>query len=144
MPFSRFNKIGIKRRKITLFAEIVQILDYLENINKEKPCEDVNYFVERLKLLECEDPSIKYKLEFLIEQLELAFMSIQHRRYSPELLSMCVLWENTSSALYKQLREEGVLTLPSTRYIKKLTSALSMDTGLSEEAVKYLGLALPN
>ena len=138
LPFSRFNKIGIKRRKITLFAEIVQILDHLENINEEKPCEDVNYFVERLKLLECEDPSIKYKLQFLVEQLELAFMSIQHRRYSPELLSMCVLWENTFSALYKQLREEGVITLPSTRYIKKLTSALSMDTGLSEETVKYL------
>ena len=129
MPFSRFNKIGIKGRKITLFAEIVQILGHLENINKEKPCEDVNYFVERLKLLECEDPSIKYKLEVLIEQLELAFMSIQHRRYSPQLLSMCVLWENTSSAIYKQLREEGVITLLSTRYIKKLTSALSMDTG---------------
>ena len=65
-------------------------------------------------------------------------MHMQHRRYSSDLLSMCVLWENTSSALYKQIREEGVLTLPSPRYIKKLTSALSMDTGLSEQTLKYL------
>ena len=64
----------------------------------------------------------------LIEQMELAFM---HRRYSSELLSICVLWENTSSNLHKQIREEGILTLPSQRYIQKLNSAIFMDTGLT-------------
>ena len=48
---------------------------------------------------------------FLIEQMELAFMQNMHRRYSPDLLSTCVLWENTSCDLYKKIREEGLLTI---------------------------------
>ena len=51
---------------------------------------------------------------------------------------MCVLWENTSSTLYRQIRDEGVLTLPSVRYIKKLNSALFVDTGLTQQTIKYL------
>ena len=65
-------------------------------------------------------------------------MHTNHRRYSPELLSICVLWENCSSNLSKQIRDGGVLTLPPVRYIKKLTSALNVDTGLTEQTVKYL------
>ena len=136
LPFSRFNEIGVKSRKISLFSEIVQILEYLENINNEKPQEDVTFFIEKLKQIECDDQSTIRKF-FLVEQLELAFMHIQHRRYYSDLLSMCALWENTPTAL-NQVREEGILTLPSTRYINKLTPALSMDTGLSEHTLKYL------
>ena len=56
-------------------------------------------------------------------------MHIKHRRYSADLLSMCVLCENTSSNLYKQIRNEGMLPIPSFRYIKELTSAISVETG---------------
>ena len=65
-------------------------------------------------------------------------MHVQHRRYSAELLPMCVLWENASSNLYRQIREKNVLTLPSIRYIKKLNSALDVETGLTLQTVKYL------
>ena len=65
-------------------------------------------------------------------------MNMKHRRYFPNILSICVLWENASSSLYKQIRDEGLLTIPSTRYIKKLSSALSVETGLSEDIVNYL------
>ena len=51
---------------------------------------------------------------------------------------MCVLWENASSNLYQQIREEGVLTLPSLRYIIKLNSALDVETGLTPQTIKYL------
>ena len=62
-------------------------------------------------------------------------MHIKHRRYSSVLLSTCVLWENKSSNLYKQIHEEGILTLPSQRYVQKLNSAISMDTGLTEQTL---------
>ena len=77
--------------------------------------------------------SIRQKLVFLIERLELAFMHDKHRRYSSDLLLTCVLWENTSSNKSKQMREEGLLTFPSQRYIQKLFSAISMDTGLTRQ-----------
>ena len=75
------------------------------------------------------------ELLFLIEQIELAFMHFKHRCYSSDLLSTCVLWENTPSNLYKQIGEEGAFTLPSRHYIQTLTSAISMDT---EKTLRYL------
>ena len=80
--------------------------------------------------------SIRQKLVFLIERLELAFMHDKHRRYSSDLLLTCVLWENTSSNQSKQMREEGLLTFPSQRYIQKLFSAISMDTGLTRQTAR--------
>ena len=65
-------------------------------------------------------------------------MNMKHRQYSLDLLCICVLWENASSSLYKQIQDEGLLTIPSTRYLKKLTPALSMETGLFENIIKYL------
>ena len=65
-------------------------------------------------------------------------MHNKHHRYSPGLLSTCVLWENTSSTLYRQIHDGGILTIPSVRYIKKLTSAISVDTGLTPQSMKYL------
>ena len=40
--------------------------------------------------------------------------------------------------IYKQIRDEDLLTVPSTRYIKELTSALSVETELTENSIKYL------
>ena len=82
---------------------------------------------EQLKIVEYPSELIRSKMKFLIEQMELAFTHNIHRRCSPDLLSTCVLWENTSSNLYKKIREEGLLTIPSQRYIHKLASALSVD-----------------
>ena len=124
--------------KIEYFAQIVQILEHLENINDEKLEEDIKFYIEKLKNFECKDDLMRSKLDFLLEQIEPAFMHVQHRRYSPDLLSMCVLWENNSSSLYKPIREEGVLTLPSPRYIRKLNSVLSVDTGFTEQTLRYL------
>ena len=88
--------------------------------------------------MEYPSESIHQKLVFLIEQLKLAIMHDKHHRYSSDLLSTCVLWENTSSNFYMQIREEGVLTFPSQCYIQKLFSAISMDTGLTKQTLKYL------
>lgn len=65
-------------------------------------------------------------------------MHDKHRRYSSDLLSSCVLWEDTSSNPYRQIRDENVLTLPSQRYIHHLTSAISVETGLINETLRYL------
>ena len=101
--------------------------------------DEVDMCVKRLENLEGSvGDIIRSKLQFIIEQLKLAFMHLNRRRYSADLLSICVLWENTSTNLYKQIRNEGLITIPSIRYIKKLTSALTVDTGLTDQTIKYL------
>ena len=40
--------------------------------------------------------------------------------------------------IYINIRDENVLTLPSQRYIHQLTSAISVDTGLTDETLRYL------
>ena len=133
-----FNDLGVRDSKINLFSQIELVLKKLDNMNDEQPDEDIEFYIENLRKYECKDASVRSKLDFLIEQIQIAFMHVQHRRYSSELLSMCVLWENTSSTLYRQICDEGVLTLPSVRYIKKLNSALFVDTGLTQQTIKYL------
>ena len=82
---------------------------------------EVNVYVQKLKNLEDNvNLIIRPKLQFLVEQLQLAFMNMKHLWYSPDLLSTCVSWENASSSLYKQMRDESLLTISPPRNIKKL------------------------
>ena len=140
IPYTHFASIGISNGKIKLFSQISHILDVLDSsvIETKSDNDLLLSHIEGLKQFETTNEKLRSKLNFLIEQLELACMHIQHRRYSPALLSMCVLWENASSNLYQQIREENVLTLPSVRYIKKLNSALDVETGLTPQTIKYL------
>ena len=62
--------------------------------------------------------NVQLKLQVIVKQLQLVFMNVKHRWYTPDLLRICILWENTSPNLYKQIRDEGSLTITSTRYIK--------------------------
>ena len=107
--------------KISCFTEVLHLLEFLQNLPAEPLLPDeALYFVDKLKNIETPNNLVNSKLLFLIEQMHLTFMHNKHRRYSADLLSTCVLWENTSTNLYKQIREEGHLTIPSLRYIKKV------------------------
>ena len=128
-----------KENKIHNFTEIISILKYLQyNDVTSLYTEEIKYYIEKLKLLKPSNDHVRSKLLFLLEQLELSIVHDNHRRYSSELLYLCVIWENTSSNLYKQIRDEGILSLPSQRYIQKLTSAISVDTGITKETLRYL------
>ena len=60
------------------------------------------------------------------------------RRYSPSLLSMSILWQQTSSAAYRQVSNEDVLTLPSQRHLRRLTSALDVNLEITDSTIAYL------
>ena len=57
---------------------------------------------------------------------------------------MASVWNSTFSSLYKQILSEGVLTLPSTRTLYRLSSSLTVDTGFSDSALKYTKLRTEN
>ena len=80
-----------------------------------------------LKELVFNDEELEQKVLFLADQLELSTIASKRRQYSPNLLSACVLWETTSSALYKKMASDSFLTLPSVRWLKQLTSALTVE-----------------
>jgi hypothetical protein len=73
-----------------------------------------------------------------MEQLGLCLKEPKGRRYSPFLIACAAMWLTTSTALYNQLLQEDIFCLPSVRYLKRLSSALSSDTGLTESSVQYL------
>ena len=50
--------------------------------------------------------------QFLAEQLRLANVPRQQRRYSPMLLCSAMVWDRTSPKLYEDLRNSGLVLLP--------------------------------
>lgn len=78
------------------------------------------------------------KMAFAIEQIDLAVTSPKRRRYSPTTLAMTALWLNVSTAGYKYLLRDDVLTLPSISHLKSLCSSLSTSSGFSQQTRDYL------
>ena len=78
------------------------------------------------------------KLSFIKEQLFLLIKSVNGRRYSPNLMGLAVMWHECSSALYKQIKSDNVITLPSERRIRQLTNALTVTYDLSDSTVRYI------
>ena len=60
------------------------------------------------------------------------------RRYSQDVLALACMWQNESPALYKQIQVDGVLTLPNCKYVRRLSSALTVDLHLSDSTIVYL------
>ena len=66
-------------------------------------------------------------IRFLAEQLKLAFISKNERRYSSQTITTAFLWQLTSTCLYKKLRQ--LLILPSISLLRKLSADLNVQSG---------------
>ena len=69
-----FNDLGVRDSKINLFSQIELVLKKLDNMNDEQPDEDIEFYIENLRKYECKDASVRSKLDFLIEQIQIAFI----------------------------------------------------------------------
>ena len=87
-------------------------------------------------LTSAEDEEVTRQLVFLIEQIELLFM--KRKRYSNNILITAALWEMSSPSLYRQMKNDGLLSLPSVRHLQRLTKAFNTDTGFSSTSKNYL------
>ena len=54
------------------------------------------------------------------------------------MLAMAFMWQSISPTLYKQICLDGILTLPASKYVRKLASAVVVDLKLTEPAQNYL------
>ena len=87
------------------------------------------------KIADIEEEHTK-RLGFLLEQLKL--LTMKQPRYSPELLACSAMWNTSSPSLYKQIQQENILSLPTPRYISKLSRGVSTGLGLSSATEAYL------
>jgi hypothetical protein len=119
---------------------VLNTIAFLKNVDPVLPPADVIDFVslQLAELLPDVDEAQQRRLSFIIEQLDMCLTAPKGRRYSPFLIACATMWLTTSTALYNQLIQEDLFCLPSVRYLKRLSSALSAETGLTESSVQYL------
>ena len=116
-----------------------KILTFLKTMSSnENPPPSPDAIVEAIETLEQSDCCTDNKISFIIEQLSLSVSKPTARRYSPSLLAFSIMIQKTSPAAYAQLLHENILTLPSVRRLRQLTSALDSEMKLGETAINYL------
>uniref|UniRef100_A0A0K2TE42 Putative LOC100568865 [Acyrthosiphon pisum] n=1 Tax=Lepeophtheirus salmonis TaxID=72036 RepID=A0A0K2TE42_LEPSM len=55
-----------------------------------------------------------------------------------KLLAICMLWETCSPSFYRTIVKEDCLCLPSVSYLRQLSEALNLNTGISSSTNSYL------
>jgi len=65
-------------------------------------------------------------IQFVVEQLNLALVPKNGRRYSSRTITTAFLWQLSSSCLYKKLR--GLLILPSISLLRKFSTDLAVES----------------
>jgi hypothetical protein len=100
-------------------SQILNILSFLKNSTDSRTGNKVDYCVSLLESIldddEEGDGPLTSKLQFIAEQLRLLQKVPQQRRYSLKFFATCVLWENSSPNLYRQMTQEDLITLPSSK-----------------------------
>jgi hypothetical protein len=139
IPQARIAHI-VKGGKLFRASDVANVLAFLKSYSQQPQCADaiqhaLTILEQALPIMEEEEQK---RMSFLIEQLGLCTRHVNNRRYSPYLTACAITWQSTSPALYHQLLQENVLVLPTVRYLKKLSGALTVETGLAESSVSYL------
>jgi len=142
VPVSKISHITGNGR-ISRHSDIVNILAFLNSYSEMPPePEDViNSCLLKLNGLSENvfegDENLLKKITFIVEQLKLVNENPHKRRYSTNFLWTAITWLKTSPVLYKLLIQEGYLTLPSISYLKQLSGAFSLHSGISPSTIAY-------
>lgn len=135
----------ISDSKIRRCSELCNILSALKSFSEDFSSRPealtslVHDFKSRMFQVQFGENRTARKLNFLLDQLTMVVTSgKKQRRYSSELLACSALWQTMSPALYRHLLTDDVLCLPSVQHLKRLTSPLDSETGISEKNKIYL------
>ena len=142
VPMKKISHI-VKNGKVERISDITNICAFLNSYADVCPpaADVIESCIAKLEAVIQENNTEEVntaKLNFLTEQLRLLKGSNQSNRFSTSFLWAAITWQKTSPALYKLLREDGLMTLPSISYLKQLSSSFSLSSGLSNSAVAYL------
>ncbi|QQP39506.1 Putative LOC101234561, partial [Caligus rogercresseyi] len=133
----------IRDDKLSSTGQLINLIAHARN-KPDNQRTEVDTYEQCYQLLEgtlvqegCSEET-KKKVAFLMEQLKLLKKKENARRYSPTLLAVACLWENTSPSLYRMILHDGFLTLPSSSHLNRLSRAFSVESGVSEGTKAYL------
>ena len=129
----------ICKNKIERKSDVGNILAFLRSLDELKKEDQVHQcllLIDRLLDNEDEASSPAKKLAFIRSQLELVYSKRPH--YSSSFVWTALTWMKTSPALYKMLLQDNLVTLPSLSYLKRISSAFSLESGLSTDVISYL------
>ena len=122
--------------KLTSYSFLTGVLYGLEGKQDKRSNDDIICAI--VDELEKVATSNEKKLGFLCEQLKLLEKKPTRRRYSPDTLAVACMWDNVSPALYRLIQSSDVLTLPVDKYVRRLSSAITVDFDVSESTKAYL------
>ena len=128
--------------KIKFASDILKLITFLQARCQKvtlqdcvsSACISIKYFLSSKNV---EDDK-ENKIQFLLEQLQLVYISPTGRRCSKVTIATCMIWYKTSPALYRLIISDGVLTIPSISYLRRLAGALTIDMEFSESTIAYL------
>nr|XP_040570890.1 uncharacterized protein LOC121120118 isoform X1 [Lepeophtheirus salmonis] len=120
----------VPSKKIHTCSEVLKILATLKGLETNSNHDPIKYIKKQVEAIlniisEVEDDIAK-SISFLMEQSLLVLKPNRGKHYSPTLLTVASVWENISPALYKYIFKEGLLKLPTVRYLKDLSSNLNI------------------
>lgn len=139
IPVKKFSSVMKISTSLALFSDFFNLLSHL--MSSIFLCSPIDTVVNTLSLYSqignVETPS-KRKLDFLIEQLTLVEKSKKgpNNGYSPSLIATAFLWKAYSTACYKAILKDGLITLPSVRTLRKIASRASEFTANTQKYLK--------
>ena len=112
---------------------------------QELECKQTKQELERMKA-EIEKGSIKIDQEladdtmslFWQQQKELMKTGGKNVRYHPMLIRYCLSLAAKSKSTYEELRNSGILVLPSTRTLRDYKNFIKPKTGFSQQVIRDL------
>lgn len=128
-------KLKEKSIYLSRYSELENLFPWLENQVQEKDLTDI--INDMKNFLSARDIETYNSLQFLYEQLVL--LNSDKPRYSPQMLSWAFSFYILSPRTYRDIIKSDILRLPSERYLRRLSSVLSISSSCdAKEHLSYL------
>lgn len=121
-------------QKIQRFSDLLNLMSFLNSEPKADRLPEVIHMLEKYIESESSSESRRKKLAFICEQLSHLTQS-KSLQYSPSALVSALVWHSHSSSCYRAILNEGVLTLPSERTLRRLSGRFNIN---SDTTISYL------
>jgi len=125
VPKTVFSMLGETVQKL---SDLLNALAVLKNIEQDEEFDWISTAIKCLQMARSHSQSNEKqsKLSFLVEQLNLLSISSKNRyRFSSSLLITAYSIHLASSSAYNRLRQQEVLSLPSTKTLQRVTQHVS-------------------
>ena len=139
VPASLFSDVMEFSKKILRYTDFLNLLSSLVNSERHRK-NTVEVVIDLLIDFVENDvdlpPADAKKIYFLCEQLMYVIRRPgPHNPYSSSLLTTAILWQGHSTACYKAILNDGVLTLPSIRTLRRIAKSVDV---LRSDTAMYL------